>query len=167
MKPEVPASSPATPGIRIGHVHLRVADLERSIRFYQDVLGFDLMQRYGDQAAFLSVDGYHHQLGLNTWQSAGGTPPPRGHTGLYHAAYLYPTRAALGSAVARVVAAGITLDGAAHHGVSDAVYLSDPDGNGIELYWDRPVNEWPLDADGHLAMVNDRLDVDALMAEGA
>ncbi|WP_112320359.1 VOC family protein [Oceanibium sediminis] len=165
MKPEIPAKTPAPSGMHVGHVHLRVADLERSIRFYKDVLGLDVMQHYGDRAAFLSADGYHHHLGLNTWESAGGTPPPRGHTGLYHAAFVYADRKALGTAVARVVAAGVKLEGAADHGVSEAVYLSDPDGNGLELYRDRPPQEWPVGEDGHLKMVNDPLDVAALIAE--
>jgi catechol 2,3-dioxygenase len=154
---------PAT--TRIGHVHLKVADLERAIAFYHGVLGFDLVQRYGTQAAFLSAGGYHHHIGLNTWDSAGGTAPPPGHTGLYHTAILFPDRASLGAAVARVLAAGVALTGAADHGVSEAIYLDDPDGNGVELYRDRPEAEWPRDADGRLAMVNRRLDVAALLAE--
>lgn len=149
----------------VGHVHLKVSDLERSIRFYRDVLGFDLTQRYGEQAAFLSAGGYHHHIGLNTWHSAGGTPPPDGHTGLYHAAFLYPDRVSLGAVIKRVREAGIPLDGAADHGVSEAVYLRDPDGNGIELYRDRAPEDWPRDASGQLAMVNDRLNVDAIVAE--
>lgn len=150
---------------RIGHVHLKVADLERAIAFYAGVLGFTLQQRYGAQAAFLSAGSYHHHLGLNTWESAGGTPPPPGHTGLYHTAILFPDRASLGAAIARVLAAGLSLTGAADHGVSEAVYLNDPDGNGIELYRDRPEAEWPRDAEGRLAMVNRPLDVAALLAE--
>lgn len=164
MKPVAAAAAPAA-GMRIGHVHLKVADLERAIAFYRDVLGLNVMQRYGRQAAFLSVDGYHHHLGLNTWESAGGTPAPRGHTGLYHTAFLYPDRHALAVALARVLAAGITLDGAADHGVSEAVYFTDPDGNGIELYRDREMAEWPTDAQGTLAIINDPLDLDALLAE--
>jgi catechol 2,3-dioxygenase len=155
------------PQTRVGHVHLKVADLERAIAFYQGVLGFDVMQQYGPQAAFLSAGGYHHHIGLNTWESAGGTPPPPGHTGLYHTAFLFPDRASLGAAIRRVVDAGIPLDGAADHGVSEAVYLTDPDGNGVELYRDRPEAEWPRDANGKLAMVNKRLDVAALIAEAA
>ena len=151
----------------VGHVHLKVSDLERSIRFYRDVLGFDLTQRYGEQAAFLSAGGYHHHIGLNTWHSAGGTPPPDGHTGLYHAAFLYPDRVSLGAVIKRVREAGIPLDGAADHGVSEAVYLRDPDGNGIELYRDRAPEDWPRDASGQLAMVNDRLNVDAIVAEAS
>ncbi len=157
----------AHPATRIGHVHLKVADLDRAIGFYRDVLGFEVMQRYGPGAAFLSAGGYHHHIGLNTWESAGGTPPPAGHTGLYHVAFLYPDRAALGAAVARVVAAGVALDGAADHGVSEAVYLRDPDGNGIELYRDRPEADWPRAPDGSLRMVNARLDVAALLAEAS
>jgi catechol 2,3-dioxygenase len=152
---------------RIGHVHLKVADLERAIAFYEGVLGFDLCQRYGTQAAFLSAGGYHHHIGLNTWESAGGTPPPPGHTGLYHTAILLPDRPSLGAAIARVLAAGVQLTGAADHGVSEAVYLNDPDGNGIELYRDRPEAEWPRDAEGRLVIVNRRLDVAALLAEAA
>jgi catechol 2,3-dioxygenase len=153
------------PETRVGHVHLRVADLDRAIAFYSGVLGFELQQRYGTQAAFLGVGGYHHHIGLNTWDSAGGTPPPPGHTGLYHTAFLFPDRAALGAAIKRVVAAGIPLTGAADHGVSEAVYLDDPDGNGVELYRDRPKADWPRDAQGKLSMFNKRLDVAALIAE--
>jgi catechol 2,3-dioxygenase len=152
---------------RIGHVHLKVADLDRAIAFYSGVLGFEVQQRYGPQAAFLSAGGYHHHLGLNTWESTGGTPPPPGHTGLYHTAILFPDRPSLGAAIARVLAAGVALTGAADHGVSEAVYLNDPDGNGVELYRDRPEAEWPRDAEGRLAMVSRRLDVAALLAEAA
>lgn len=151
----------------VGHVHLKVSDLDRSIAFYRDVLGFEVTQRYGDQAAFLAAGGYHHHIGLNTWHSKGGTPPPDGHTGLYHSAFLYPDRSSLGTAIKRVLDAGIPLDGAADHGVSEAVYLRDPDGNGVELYRDRAPSEWPRDPSGNLAMVNDRLDVDAILAEAA
>ncbi len=158
-------TNPVHPQTRIGHVHLKVADLDRSIAFYSDVLGFELQQKFGESAAFLSAGGYHHHLGLNTWESRGGTPPPKGHTGLYHTAFLYPDRAQLGDALRRVIAAGVPIEGAADHGVSEAVYLSDPDGNGIELYRDRPEEEWPRDGDGNLAMVNDPLDLDALLAE--
>jgi catechol 2,3-dioxygenase len=154
-----------SPGTRVGHVHLKVADLDRAIGFYSGVLGFALQQRYGTQAAFLSAGGYHHHIGLNTWESLGGSPPPPGHTGLYHTAFLFPDRAALGAAVKRVLAAGIPLDGAADHGVSEAVYLSDPDGNGVELYRDRPESDWPRDDRGNLRMVNARLDLAALLAE--
>jgi catechol 2,3-dioxygenase len=150
---------------RVGHIHLKVADLDRAIGFYSGVLGFDLMQRYGAQAAFLSAGGYHHHIGLNTWESGGASPPPPGHTGLYHAAFLYPDRASLADALRRVVSAGIPLDGAADHGVSEAIYLRDPDGNGVELYRDRPEAEWPRDAEGNLAMVNAPLDLRALLAE--
>lgn len=158
-------SSSVHPETRIGHVHLKVADLDRAIAFYSGILGFDLQQKFGNQAAFLSAGGYHHHLGLNTWDSKGGTPPPKGHTGLYHTAFLYPDRAQLADALRRVVAAGIPIEGAADHGVSEAVYLSDPDGNGVELYRDRPETEWPRDDKGQLAMVNAPLDLDALLAE--
>lgn len=152
---------------RVGHIHLKVADLDRAIAFYAGVLGFEVQQRHGAQAAFLSAGGYHHHIGLNTWESAGGTPPPPGHTGLYHTAFLYPDRASLGAAMKRVIAAGIALDGAADHGVSEAIYLRDPDGNGVELYRDRPEAEWPRKPDGSLAMSNARLDLNALLAEAA
>ena len=152
---------------RIGHVHLKVADLERAIGFYQGVLGFDLVTRYGSQAAFLSAGGYHHHIGLNTWESKGGTPAPAGHTGLYHTAFLFPNRASLGAAMKRVMDAGIAIDGSADHGVSEAVYLRDPDGNGVELYRDRDEADWPRDGDGNLAMSNSRLDLQALLAEAA
>lgn len=153
------------PETRIGHVHLRVSDLERAIAFYSGVLGFELQQRYGTEAAFLSAGGYHHHIGLNTWNSKGGTPPPAGHTGLYHTAFLYPDRKALATVLHRVLNAGIPLDGAADHGVSEAVYLSDPDGNGVELYRDRAPEDWPRDGQGNLAMDNDPLDIEALLAE--
>jgi len=156
---------PAHPQTRIGHVHLKVADLERAIGFYSGVLGFELQQKFGTRAAFLSAGGYHHHIGLNTWDSLGGMPPPKGHTGLFHTAFLYPDRAQLADAVRRVIHAGIPIEGAADHGVSEAVYLSDPDGNGVELYRDRPETDWPRDANGTLAMVNDPLDLDALLAE--
>lgn len=156
---------PIHPATRIGHVHLKVADLDRALGFYCGVLGFELMQRYGAQAAFISAGGYHHHIGLNTWDSAGGTPPPRGHTGLYHTAILYPDRAALADALKRVVDAGYALTGASDHGVSEALYLDDPDGNGVELYWDREPGEWPREADGSLAMVTKRLDLAKLLAE--
>ena len=151
----------------VGHVHLKVANLARAITFYRDVLGFDVTQRFGDEAAFLGGGGYHHHIGLNTWHSKDGSAPPEGHTGLYHSAFLYPDRKSLGQVIQRVFDAGYTLDGAADHGVSEAVYLRDPDGNGVELYRDRPPEEWPRNATGDLAMVNDRLDVDALIAEAA
>lgn len=156
---------PAHPQTRIGHVHLKVADLERAIAFYSGVLGFEVQQRFGTQAAFLGAGGYHHHIGLNTWESAGGTPPPPGHTGLYHTAILYPDRRSLAEALARVLAAGVRLTGAADHGVSEALYLDDPDGNGVELYRDRAPEEWPRDAEGNLAMNNARIDLEALLAE--
>ena len=153
------------PEVRIGHVHLRVADLDRALVFYQGVLGFELTQRFGRQAAFLSAGGYHHHIGLNTWESLGGNPPPAGSTGLYHLAVLYPTRAALGVALRRLLDHGVSLDGAADHGVSEALYLHDPDQNGVELYWDRPQPEWPHDPDGNIAMVARPLDLHALLRE--
>lgn len=153
------------PAVRIGHVHLKVADLERALDFYTGVLGFTLMQRFGDSAAFVSAGGYHHHLGLNTWESRGGSPPPRGATGLYHVAILYPDRRTLADALRRLARAGIPLDGASDHGVSEALYLRDPDGNGVELYRDRPAAEWPRTATGELAMVTAPLDLRALLAE--
>ena len=153
------------PQVRIGHVHLKVADLDRALRFYCDVLGFDLMQRMGSQAAFVSAGGYHHHIGLNTWESAGGSAPPPGTTGLYHLAILYPTRADLADGLRRVLRAGISLDGAADHGVSEALYLRDPDDNGVELYWDRPQEQWPRTADGTLAMFTRRLNLESLLNE--
>ena len=157
---------PIDPGTTIGHVHLKVADLERALGFYCGVLGFALMQRFGTQAAFVSAGGYHHQIGLNTWESLGGPPPAPGTTGLYHTAVLYPTRAALADALRRLIAAGIPLDGASDHGVSEALYLRDPDGNGVELYRDRPRDVWPTDAEGRLAMFTRRLDLADLLAAG-
>ena len=148
---------------RIGHVHLKVANLERAIAFYRDVLGFEVTMRYGKQAAFLSAGGYHHHIGLNTWESAGATPPPPGHTGLYHTAFLYPDRAALAAVLHRVLAAGLSLDGAADHAVSEAIYLRDPDQNGVELYVDREEADWPRDADGNLQMNNTPFDLQALL----
>jgi catechol 2,3-dioxygenase len=156
---------PIAAGTKIGHVHLKVADLERALGFYCDVLGFELMQRYGTEAAFISAGGYHHHIGLNTWHSKGGHPPPPGTTGLFHTAILYPTRAALADALHRVTSAGIALDGASDHGVSQALYLRDPDENGVELYWDRPQAEWPREADGSLAMFTRRLDIEELMRQ--
>ena len=153
--------------VRVGHIHLRVADLDRAIAFYSGVLGFDVMQKVGDQAAFLSAGGYHHHIGLNTWESRGGMPPPPGHTGLYHTAFLYPSRAALGAAVRRVIGAGVQITGKADHGVSEAVYFDDPDGNGVELYRDKSQSEWPIDAKGRLAMVNAPLDLEGLIADAA
>jgi len=156
---------PIDPRTRIGHVHLKVADLERALGFYRDVLGFDVTQRMGSEAVFLSAGRYHHHIGLNTWESRGGSPPPAGATGLYHLAILYPTRAALADALRRLRAASIPLEGAADHGVSEALYLRDPDGNGVELYWDRPANQWPRTAEGGLAMYTRRLDLDDLFRE--
>ena len=153
------------PRVDIGHVHLKVADIDRSLAFYRDILGFDVMQRIGDEAAFLSAGGYHHHLGLNTWDSRGGSPPPANTTGLYHVAIRYPDRAQLGNALKRLVDAGWPLSGATDHGVSEAIYLRDPDGNGVELYRDRPREEWPLDPDGGVAMVSIPLDVEALLGE--
>ena len=153
------------PQTRIGHVHLKVADLERAIAFYHGVLGFDVTQRYGRQAAFLSAGGYHHHIGLNTWESAGGSPPPPGATGLYHVAILYPTRAELADALRRVMEAGIQLDGASDHGVSEALYLRDPDENGVELYWDRPQEQWPRTPEGGINMFTRALDLRGLLDE--
>ncbi len=153
------------PGVSIGHVHLKVADLERALDFYRGVLGLELTQRFGREAAFLSAGGYHHHIGLNTWESQGGAPPPPGTTGLYHVAILYPTRAALADALRRLIEAKIPLEGAADHGVSEALYLRDPDGNGVELYWDRPKELWPRTPDGGLAMFTRPLDLEALLKE--
>ena len=155
----------APPATRIGHVHLKVADLDRAMGFYINVLGFELVQRYGTQAAFLSAGGYHHHIGLNTWESLGATPPPPGHTGLYHTAFLYPDRKSLAQVLKSVLDAGIEIDGAADHGVSEAIYLNDPDGNGVELYRDRPQSEWPRDTGGGVAMMTIPLDLEALLAE--
>ena len=156
---------PLHPQVRIGHVHLKVSDLERSLAFYHDVLGFEITQRYGREAAFLSAGGYHHHIGLNTWESAGGQPPPPGATGLYHVAILYPTRSELADALRRLVKAKVPLEGASDHGVSEAIYLRDPDRNGVELYWDKPKEQWPRRADGGLAMFTHPLDLDALLKE--
>ena len=153
------------PRVDIGHVHLKVADIERSLAFYTGVLGFELQQRMGDEAAFVSAGGYHHHIGLNTWQSRGASPPPPGHTGLFHFAIRYPDRATLADALRRLVEAGVPLSGASDHGVSEAIYLADPDGNGIELYRDRPREEWPHDPDGKVAMMTIPLDLNALLAE--
>ena len=158
-------SRPLHSDVRIGHIHLKVADLDRALSFYRDVLGFELTQRYGRQAAFLSAGGYHHHIGLNTWESEGGNPPPPGTTGLYHVAIVYPTRAELADALRRLVKARILLEGASDHGVSEALYLRDPDGNGVELYWDRPKQQWPRNADGSLNMFTHPLDLDALLKE--
>jgi catechol 2,3-dioxygenase len=161
--PKTATTGPIDTGARIGHVHLKVADLDRAIRFYSGVLGFPLKQRYGSQAAFLAAGDYHHHIGLNTWESRGGSPPPPGTTGLFHTAILYPTRAALADALRRLIAAGIPLDGASDHGVSEALYLRDPDENGVELYWDKPREQWPFTPDGELAMVTKRLDLEDLL----
>lgn len=151
--------------VRIGHIHLKVADIERSLGFYRDILGFSVTQRYGRSAVFLAAGGYHHHIGLNTWESAGASPPPPGSTGLYHVAILYPTRFALADACRRVLGAGLKLDGASDHGVSEALYLRDPDNNGVELYWDKPESVWPKTSDGALAMTTGSLNLDDLMAE--
>jgi catechol 2,3-dioxygenase len=156
---------PIHPEVRIGHVHLKVADLERAIAFYRDVLGFELTQRYGTQAAFLSAGGYHHHIGLNTWESQDGPPPHRGATGLYHLAILYPTRAELADALRRLAKSGIPLEGASDHGVSEALYLRDPDGNGVELYWDRPKEQWPRTISGEIEMFTRSLDLNNLLKE--
>lgn len=158
-------SRPLNPQVRIGHVHLKVSDLERALGFYRDVLGFELTQRYGRQAAFLSAGGYHHHIGLNTWESAGGSPPPVNATGLYHVAILYPSRTELADALRRLIQAGIPLEGASDHGVSEALYLRDPDGNGVELYHDRPREQWPHTPDGEIAMFTHPLDLEALLKE--
>jgi catechol 2,3-dioxygenase len=155
------------PETRIGHVHLKVSNLERAVDFYCGVLGFELTQRYGAQAAFISAGGYHHHIGLNTWESQNGPPPAPGTTGLYHVAILYPTRSALADALRRLMAANVPLSGASDHGVSEALYLSDPDGNGLELYWDRPPEEWPRTAEGGLGMYTRRLDLKGLLAEAS
>ena len=153
------------PNVRIGHVHLKVANLQRALDFYCGVLGFELTQRYGEAAAFVSAGGYHHHIGLNTWESRDGSPPPKGATGLYHFAILYPTRAALADALRRLMQANISLEGASDHGVSEALYLSDPDGNGIELYWDRPKELWPRDENGQIEMSTRRLELSSLLGE--
>jgi len=158
-------SRPVAPDTRIGHIHLKVSDLERALAFYRDVLGFGLTQRYGTQAAFLSAGGYHHHIGLNTWESAGGSPPQAGSTGLYHVAILYPSRADLADALRRLLEAGIPLEGASDHGVSEALYLRDPDGNGVELYWDRPQEQWPRTKDGEIQMFTKPLDLNGLLGE--
>lgn len=166
---EEAGTTPAEPSIHpetaIGHVHLKVSDLDRAIAFYRDHFGFDLMSRYGNQAAFLSAGGYHHHLGLNTWESFGGAPPPPGSTGLYHFAILYPSRKELARALRRLIDHGVPIDGASDHGVSEAIYLHDPDGNGIEIYRDRPRREWPVDAEGKQTMFTRRLDLEDLLAE--
>jgi len=162
---ETTANRPIGAGVRIGHVHLKVADLERALDFYCGVLGFELTQRWGEDAAFISAGGYHHHIGLNTWESRGGSPPAPGSTGLYHFAILYPNRRELAEALRRLLDAGVPLQGASDHGVSEALYLRDPDGNGIELYWDRPQDEWPRSAEGGIAMSNQPIDLEALLTE--
>ena len=163
---ETRTERPMDPGTRIGHVHLKVADLDRALGFYCGVLGFELTQRYGRQAAFISAGGYHHHIGLNTWESQGGSPPPPGTTGLYHLAILYPTRAALSDALRRLLAADYPLTGASDHGVSEALYLNDPDGNGVELTWDRPAEQWPRTPEGQIAMTTLPLDLEDLLRAG-
>ena len=158
-----PRFGPIDPGVDIGHVHLKVADIDRSLGFYVGVLGFEVMARMGDQAAFISAGGYHHHIGLNTWESRGGSPPAPGTTGLYHVAIRYPNRAALGGALRRLVEAGIPLDGASDHGVSEALYLHDPDGNGVELYRDRPKEEWPRDENGNFTMFTRPVDLQSIL----
>jgi catechol 2,3-dioxygenase len=160
-----PPRTPIDDQVKIGHVHLKVADIERSLAFYRDVLGFNLNQRFGNQAAFISAGDYHHHIGLNTWESKNGTPPPSHHTGLFHVAILYPTRKALADALMRLIKAKIPLEGASDHGVSEALYLRDPDANGVELYWDRPKADWPRDADGNIEMYTHPLDLENLLAE--
>lgn len=167
MTQHAPKPSPIHDGVKIGHVHLKVADIERALGFYCDVLGFHITQRYGDSAVFIAAGDYHHHIGLNTWESKGGSPPPKGSTGLYHTAILYPTRSSLADALRRVMAAGIALDGASDHGVSEAIYLRDPDQNGVELYWDKPRELWPVDIKGCLQMYSRRLDLDNLLTEPA
>ena len=164
-RPNTAAATPIDAQTRIGHVHLKVADLERALGFYCGVLGFEITQRHGSQAAFVSAGGYHHHIGLNTWESLGGSPPPPGTTGLYHTAIVYPTRQALADALRRVMRAGIALDGASDHGVSEALYLHDPDNNGVELYWDRPRDAWPRTAAGEVNMFTRRLDLQDLLRE--
>jgi catechol 2,3-dioxygenase len=159
------SNKPIGKSVRIGHVHLKVADLERALEFYCGVLGFETMVRYGREAAFVSAGGYHHHIGLNTWESLGGSPPPAGATGLYHLAILYPTRAELADALTRLIKAGIALDGASDHGVSEALYLRDPDQNGVELYWDRLPEQWPRSPDGRVTMFTQPLDLNSLLAE--
>jgi len=163
----MPENPPIMAGTRIGHVHLKVADLDRALGFYCGVLGFEVMQKIGSAAAFISAGGYHHHIGLNTWESKGGPPPPPGTTGLYHVAIVYPSRADLAGALRRLLAAGVPLDGASDHGVSEALYLRDPDGNGVELYRDRPREEWPRSPEGGVAMFTHRLDLDDLLAAAA
>ena len=165
--PSPPNAAPyeAPAQTRIGHVHLQVTDIDKALGFYRDILGFQVMQRFGAQAAFISAGGYHHHIGLNTWNSLGGAPARKQGAGLYHTAILYATRAELAGALRQLVAADYPLTGAADHGVSEAIYLDDPDGNGVELYWDRPRTEWPTSANGEVQMYTRALDLDALLAE--
>lgn len=149
----------------VGHIHLKVSDLERSVAFYRDILGFPVQARRGNEAAFLGADGYHHHIGLNTWDSLGATPPPSGHTGLFHSAFLYPDRATLATVLQRVIDAGVPIDGASDHGVSEAIYFRDPDDNGIEIYRDRPRADWPRNADGSVALISRPLDLAQLLAD--
>jgi catechol 2,3-dioxygenase len=165
-RPTGRVTRPIDAGVEIGHVHLKVSDIDRALAFYCDVLGFEVTGRLGDQAAFLSAGGYHHHIGLNTWESKGGLPPPPGATGLYHVAIRYPSRATLADALRRLIAARISLEGASDHGVSEALYLRDPDSNGLELYWDRPREQWPRDASGAIAMFTAPLDLQDLLREG-
>jgi catechol 2,3-dioxygenase len=167
MKNVLHTANALDPRVRIGHVHLKVADLERALNFYCGVLGFELMQRYGNEAAFVSAGGYHHHIGLNTWESAGGSSPPSGTTGLYHLAILYPSRPELANALRRLLAANVPLEGASDHGVSEALYLRDPDNNGIELYWDRPKERWPRAPDGRVSMYTRSLDLDDLLRQAS
>lgn len=165
MSDSIPNNPPISAGARIGHVHLKVSNIERALSFYHGVLGFKIIIRHGDEVAFIAAGDYHHHIGLNTWQSKGGSPPPPGTTGLFHTAIVYPTRPALADALRRVTAAGIALDGASDHGVSEALYLRDPDENGVELYWDKPREQWPHNAEGGIQMYTRRLDIDNLLRE--
>lgn len=161
----MPTTPPLSPDVRVGHIHLKVSNLERSLQFYRDALGFSVTQRYGTEAVFLSAGGYHHHIGLNTWESKGASPPLGRATGLFHVAFLYPTRRDLAVALRRLQQAGVSLEGAADHGVSEALYLRDPDDNGIELYWDKPRSEWPHNAAGELEMCTNALNIEALLSE--
>lgn len=165
MSDSIPTNPPISAGARIGHVHLKVSNIERALGFYHGVLGFKIIIRHGDEVAFIAAGDYHHHIGLNTWESKGGSPPPPGTTGLFHTAIVYPTRPALADALRRVTAAGIPLDGASDHGVSEALYLRDPDENGVELYWDKPREQWPHNTEGGIHMYTRRLDIDGLLRE--